>query len=107
MEDLHPTELLPIRVRILDREYPLKVRPEDEASTRKLAESLHAQLSALKKQIPHQPDLTLAVLAAMRLAEDAARKDAEIEALRANVSAETDALLANLDAVLGGGEPQP
>lgn len=72
-----------IRVRILGRDYPLRVRQEeDEAATRAMAASVDARMQAFKRQHPDQPDLVAAVVTALSFAEelgllrDAAETDA-------------------------------
>ncbi|MEM8601449.1 MAG: cell division protein ZapA [Bacteroidota bacterium] len=100
MPDPHPSDVLPIRVRILDREYPLKVRAEKEALMRALAEQVNTRLVRLKRQIPNQPDLTLTVLATLQLAEELNAREHDLENLRASVEAEAEALVARLDAAL-------
>ena len=59
-----------IRVRLLDREYPLRVRAENEERTREIALAVDARMQAIRKRIPTEPDLTIAVMAAMAIAEE-------------------------------------
>ena len=59
-----------IRVRILGRDYPLRVRPEDEAVTRDMAAYVDGKMSAFKQAHPEQQDLVAAVVAAMALVEE-------------------------------------
>ena len=60
-----------IRVRILGRDYPLRVRrPEDEAAMRQMAAAVDERMQAFKKQYPEQPDLVAAVVTALALAEE-------------------------------------
>ena len=81
-----------IRVRILGRDYPLRVQEEDEAATREMAAYVDAQMRAFKTAHPEQSDLVTAVVTALALAEElySAREapqatlhqfDAEIDAL--------------------------
>ncbi|MEM6785162.1 MAG: cell division protein ZapA [Bacteroidota bacterium] len=100
MPDLHPADVRSIRVRILDRDYPLKVRGDKEALTRSLADYVNARLNQLKRQIPNQPDLTLAVLALLQFAEELDIREAQLSQLSAAIEAETAALAHHLDAVL-------
>lgn len=83
-----------IRVRILGRDYPLRVRQEeDEAATREMAGSVDARMQAFKRQHPDQPDLVAAVVTALSFAE-------ELATLREATDADTTALdgvLAALD----------
>ena len=59
-----------IRVRILGRDYPLRVQEEDEASTREMAAYVDAQMRAFKTAHPEQSDLVTAVVTALALAEE-------------------------------------
>ncbi|MFQ5568647.1 MAG: cell division protein ZapA [Rhodothermales bacterium] len=59
-----------IRVRILDRDYPLRVREEDEAFTRDVAAYVDAKMQAFKQAHPDQSDLITAVITALSLAEE-------------------------------------
>ncbi|MDX1547463.1 MAG: cell division protein ZapA [Rhodothermales bacterium] len=88
-----------IRIRILNREYPLRVRADDEARMRRIAEAVDERLTAFKQTHPEQPDLVAAVMVALAFAEEAAGVRAH---LRAELSAELDALDAELAASLGG-----
>ena len=59
-----------IRVRILGRDYPLRVQEEDEASTREMAASVDARMRTFKTAHPEQSDLVTAVVTALALAEE-------------------------------------
>ena len=59
-----------IRVRILSRDYPLRVAREDAASTRRLAVELHERMEDFKRAHPDQSDLVAAVVTALGLAEE-------------------------------------
>jgi cell division protein ZapA len=61
-----------IRVQILDREYPLRVSDEREEQTRKIVEAVDARMQAIRKQLPTEPDLTVAVMAALAYGEELA-----------------------------------
>ncbi|MEM1055243.1 MAG: cell division protein ZapA [Bacteroidota bacterium] len=89
-----------IRVRILDRDYPLKVAPADEAYTLHLAKYVDGRLRKIRGGIPHQPDLTHAVIGALELAEELFMARAEIDQLRARVEVEAKELANTLDAAL-------
>lgn len=60
----------PIRVRVLNRDFTLRVRSEDEAATRELAGYVDAKMKAFKEAHPEQPDLTAAIVTALALAEE-------------------------------------
>ena len=100
-----------IRVRVLDREYPLRVAPADVGYTQHLAQLVDARLRRLRDAIPTQPDLTHAIIGALEMAEELYAARAEIDRLRAQVEVEAKALAARLDAALGvsagDGAPAP
>lgn len=91
-----------IRVRILDRDYPLRVAPGDEDYTVHLAQRVDERLRRLRQQLPSQPDLTHAVLTALELAEELYAARAETDRLRARVEIESNALADRLEAALSG-----
>ena len=68
MADPEPTKS--IRVRILGREYSLRVREDDEAHTRRIASSVDARMKQFKDNHPDQAELTTAVMTALTLAEE-------------------------------------
>ncbi len=59
-----------IRVRILGRDYPLRVQEDDEAATREMAAHVDARMRAFKTAHPEQSDLVTAVVTALALAEE-------------------------------------
>ncbi|MEM0961650.1 MAG: cell division protein ZapA [Bacteroidota bacterium] len=93
-----------VRVRILDRDYPLRVAPGDEDYTIHLATRVDERIRRLRQQLPTQPDLTHSVLAAMELAEELYAARAETDRLRARLEIEAGALADRIDAVLGSGD---
>lgn len=93
-----------IRVRIMDRDYPLRVAPGDEDYTVHLAARIDERLRSMRRQLPSQPDMTHAVLVALELAEELYAARAETDRLRARLEIESAALADRLDAVLGGAE---
>ncbi|MEF8816822.1 MAG: cell division protein ZapA [Salinibacter sp.] len=68
MADPEPTKS--IRVRILGREYALRVQADDEAHTRRIAASVNARMKQFKDNHPDQAELTTAVMTALTLAEE-------------------------------------
>jgi cell division protein ZapA (FtsZ GTPase activity inhibitor) len=46
-------EELAIKIRIYDRQYPMKVHPKDEALVRKAAEIINNQLKAYQEKFDH------------------------------------------------------
>ena len=93
-----------VRVRILDRDYPLRVAPGDEDYTVHLAARVDERLQRLQRQLPTQPDLTHAVLAALELAEELYAARAETDRLRARLEIESASLCDRIDGALGGSD---
>lgn len=89
-----------VRVRILDRDYPLRVAPGDEDYTVHLAARVDERLRRLRQQLPAQPDMTHAVLVALELAEELYAARAETDRLRARLEIESSALADRLDEAL-------
>ncbi len=92
-----------VRVRILDRDYPLRVAPGDEDYTIHLAARIDERIRRLRRQLPTQPDLTHVVLTALELAEELYAARAETDRLRARLEIESTALADRLDAALSPG----
>lgn len=59
-----------IRVQILGREYALRVREEDEAHTREIAQFVNERMRTFQESHPEQGELTAAVITALTLAEE-------------------------------------
>lgn len=91
---------VPIRVRVLDREYPLRVAPGDEAYTHHLAQIVDERMRKLQQALPMQSDLTHAVLTALQLAEEMYAARAETDRARASTEIETADLIERLDRAL-------
>lgn len=89
----------PVRVRILGREYPLRVRPGDEALTRDMAAYVDGKLRAFKDAHPEQSDMTAAVVVALALAEELYLSWEERDAARADHAAADAAVEDALDAL--------
>lgn len=60
----------PIRVRLLGREYTLRVREEDEALTQEMAAYVSAKMDAFRNAHPDHSEITAAVITALALAEE-------------------------------------
>ena len=96
-----------IRVRILDREYPLRVAPATRTTRSTSPRASTSACAGCGASCPAQPDMTHAVLVALELAEELYAARAETDRLRARLEIESAALTDRLDAVLsgdGGGE---
>jgi cell division protein ZapA len=94
--------LVPIRVRVLDREYPLRVAPGDEDYTQRLAQHVDERMRRLQKALPTQTDLTHAVLTALQLAEEMYAARAETDHARATIEIEASGLVERLERALTG-----
>lgn len=99
-----PLQSRSIRVRILDRDYPLRVAPGDEDYTMHLARKLDERLLKIRNGLPGQPDLTHAILGALELAEDLYAARAETDRLRAHVEIEMGRMTSRLDDALQGSD---
>ena len=95
----------PIRVRILGREYPLRVQEEDEAVMREMAAYVDDRMQAFRQAHPEQSDLVAAVVTALALAGDLFNAwEASEQTLRL-VDNELSALDERLAEALPGGSP--
>jgi cell division protein ZapA len=104
-----------IRINILGRDYALRVREEDEAQTRQLADFVETRMRRFQRAHPEQAELTTAIITALALAEEvhdlrAERANAE-ESLNNDLSALADRLAAVLPETPSdgteAGEPVP
>lgn len=59
-----------IRVRVLGREYALRVHPGDEDLTRDVAAYVDAKMQAFQQAHPGQSELTAAVITALAITEE-------------------------------------
>lgn len=88
----------PLRVRILDREYALRISKEDEAHTIRIANYLDTKMRAFKSAHPEQSEVTTAVITALAVTEELfdtqTRGDAILESTEARLNA-LDELLAD------------
>jgi cell division protein ZapA (FtsZ GTPase activity inhibitor) len=116
-----------VRVAVLGRSYPLRVRESDEGFTLRVADLVDERVQSMERQAPGHPELTHAVIAALSLGEElltaldtleATRR--ELESAQAalaeaglapaapadldHVRADADALADRLEAALGGGD---
>ncbi len=70
---------VPVRVRLIGRDFTLRVRPGDEARTRESVAYVDAKLTAFRKAHPMQNETTAALIVALALGDEllAARRDAD------------------------------
>ena len=59
-----------INVRVMGREYSLRVNQDDEKTTREVAAYVDAKMTAFRKAFPRQSETTTAVIAALAIAEE-------------------------------------
>lgn len=90
----------PIRVQILDHDFPLRVREEDEAFTTEVAAYVDRRLREARLAAPGRPDLTHAILGALGIAEELFLAREALERLRARVDGEAGDLADRLEAAL-------
>jgi len=83
-----------IRVRIMDREYPLRVGEEDATATLQMADYLDQRIRAFRNSHPDQPELTSTVMAALAIAD-------ELFAIRDRYQREADDLDEELEGMVG------
>ncbi len=60
----------PIRIRVLDREYTLRVREGDEEATRAMADYVDAKMRTFRTEHPEQSEFTSTIITALALAEE-------------------------------------
>ena len=89
-----------IRIKILDREYPLKVSVENETRTREIAAAVDARMQSIRKHIPTEPDLTVAIMAALAYGEELASASASNASHSSETQAEIDSMLRSLSTVI-------
>jgi cell division protein ZapA len=59
-----------IRVRILNRDFSLLVRRQDETLTRELADYVDSKIKEFRRAHPEQPEITATIITALALAEE-------------------------------------
>jgi len=64
------SESTPLKVRLLGKDYTLRVSEDDELATLEMAEYLDTKLRAFKQAHPEQSDLTAAVISALAITEE-------------------------------------
>ena len=92
-----------IRVRILDREFGLRVQEETEQATRDIAAYVDSRIRAFKRRHPDQPEFTAAVFTALAIAEDLYSCREQQGGLLEELDGELDLMDSRLAAVLTGG----
>ena len=90
-----------IAVRVLGKEYTLRVRAEDEAMTREIATYVDEKMTAFRKAFPKQPETTTAVIAALAIAEELFVARSRQEYADIDIEGEINELSAILDKAIG------
>jgi cell division protein ZapA len=90
-----------IRVTILEREYPLRVSVDEEARARAIAGRVEERMQSIRRRLPTESDLTIAVMAAMAIADELYATKSIEDASHVAASAEIDALIDSLSSVVG------
>ena len=86
-----------IRIKILDREYPLRVNVENETRTREIATAVDARMQNIRKHIPTEPDLTIAIMAALAYGEELASVSESSESHSSETQTEIESMLKSRD----------
>jgi len=89
-----------INVEILGRRYGLRVREEDEAFTRNVADFVDTRMKEFKETHPEQAELTTAVITALAIAEELHEEREEMENGQTALNEELDHLSRRLETVL-------
>ncbi len=89
-----------IRVTVLDREYPLRVKAEEEVRAREIAERVEQRMQAIRRRLPAEPDITIAVMAAMAIADDLYATQTVEAASHHSAISEIDALIDSIASVV-------
>ncbi|MCY4673736.1 MAG: cell division protein ZapA [Bacteroidetes bacterium] len=82
----------PLKVRILGRDYPLRVQASDVETMRNVAQDVDQRMQAFKNQNRGEPDLVAAVITALQLAEELLGAKEASDALVTALDRETDHL---------------
>ncbi len=89
-----------ISVRVMGREYTLRVNEEDEAMTKEIAAYVDDKMTAFRTAFPKQPEITTAVIAALAIAEELHTARDKQDKLIADTDEELVALADKLSFVL-------
>lgn len=89
-----------IRVTILDREYPLRVKAEEEARARTVAGRVEERMQAIRRRLPAEPDITIAVMAAMAIADDLYATQTIEDEAHESAAAEINSMIESISSVV-------
>ena len=90
-----------ISVRVMGRDYTLRVSDADEAMTREIAGYVDAKMSAFRSAFPKQPEITTAVIAALAIAEELYTSRERQDQIIEETDTEVNALAEKLSSILG------
>jgi cell division protein ZapA (FtsZ GTPase activity inhibitor) len=89
-----------IDVEILGRPYPLRVQPENEALMRRIASFVDEKMRSARTNLPDRPDLTIAIVATLSIAEELFAERARSPISREDLNHALASLAAQLDSAL-------
>ena len=89
-----------ISVRVMGRDYTLRVNAEDEDMTREIAAYVDNKMTAFRTAFPKQPEITTAVIAALAIAEELYSAREQQDKLLEETDGELEALSLKLGEVL-------
>jgi cell division protein ZapA len=89
-----------IRVHVLDREFGLRVKVENEAATREIAAYVDARIRAFRRAHPEHSEITAAIITALAIAEELYAAKDEHEGALGLLENQIDALDEQLAEVL-------
>ena len=90
-----------ISVRVMGRDYTLRVNEADEAMTKEIAAYVDDKMTAFRAAFPKQPEITTAVIAALAIAEELYAAREQQERLVEETDSEITALADKLSGILG------
>jgi cell division protein ZapA len=92
-----------VRVKILGREYGLRVQENDEHLTEQIADYLDNKMRLFRDAHPEQQDLTTAVIAGLAVTEELFTHHNRLNSESDDFDRQLDELSARLDEVLSSG----
>ena len=90
----------PVRIRLLGKDYTLRVAEGKQAATEEMADDLETKLQAFKMAHPEQSDLTAALITALAITEELFLERSANTDPGAEVNAQLDELEKVLSTVL-------
>ena len=96
-----------IRVRILNRDYSLQVKKQDEQRVRSIARYVDTKIRQFQRDHPDQSDITGPVIVALGIAEELFAEREKQTTVETDLHTDIGQLIASLDAVLAPGESSP